>query len=298
MGWLCGMNGLFISFIFITNMRYVLTFIWLGALLHANANDTLTRAEIYNFSVGDTFDYMDRNYYETDGQLVETNSITYSRYIVTNISWSSDSSEKYIVRSKVYPLPVTSETIDLTNLNGYEVIMDTVVYANSEYGPNYYQIDSLTYFNQPANALFYWIPVNYEANFYARGLGEVLTYISGCPMSICYDSIALIYYSGVNGVFGTPYTALPTAISNLQFPSEEITVFPSISSGRFAVQIPGEINLPINFSIYDLQGRMVRQFVVSRSTSEIDIGGVARGIYIWKSITVNTPVQTGKVIVE
>ena len=108
-------------------MRYIL-FVFLYVIcLHAQAGDTLTRAQVYNFNVGDTFDYRNSSV-STDNwwapMPIYTTSISYSRNVVTNIYWSADTLTKYIARKQTYPSPVSFDTLALSNINGYEVILD------------------------------------------------------------------------------------------------------------------------------------------------------------------------------
>jgi len=103
----------------------MLLFITVGLL----ANDTLTRAQVYNFNVGDTFDY--KEVYQYGSTLAPPGTpwhttISYSRYIITSQFYSPDSATKYIQRKQVYPEPAVLDTLVLTNLNAIEVYQDSL----------------------------------------------------------------------------------------------------------------------------------------------------------------------------
>src|ERR1700733_11276641 len=92
---------------------------------NAFAGDTLIRAQVYNFSIGDTFDYSVSFIQYERGQNTQVNNLGYERCIVSNIYWSLDSSTKYIVRNWVYPQPQKIDTLILANPFFYELFNDS-----------------------------------------------------------------------------------------------------------------------------------------------------------------------------
>ena len=289
--------------------RYLFIILMSALFLHAEAGDTLTRAQVYNFNVGDTFDY--RNYnaliYGGNSGWVPVGQINYSRYIVTNIYWSLDSQTKYIVRTQVHPLPAILDTLVLTNLQGYEVIMD----ADSEQSWGAW-VDTCivsgepNFFGNEMNSLSisYVGTGGFETKFFARGLGAVITndYCYGLP-SRYNDSVVLIYHSGDSGTYGMPYTAFhdttvgfPAGVTNM-LSNENIRIYPTLNNGTFTIDAGDGTMLPLEFGIYDVQGRKSLQVIINGKTSIVHADGLSSGLYIWNISFDGHPLQNGKMVI-
>ena len=107
---------------------YISVIIMAFSFYSCRASDTLTRLEVYNFSVGDTFDYRHHGHSDDNfGGIIEnyTSFDTFSRQVVTGIYWSTDSAIKYIVQRRLFPATVNFDTVILTNPSGYEILIDT-----------------------------------------------------------------------------------------------------------------------------------------------------------------------------
>jgi hypothetical protein len=277
-------------------MKKILMLSILFSALNSFAGDTLTRAQVYNFSVGDTFDYRyyANNSYGGFDTSYSNTTISYTRYVVSNIYWSIDSSVKYIVRR----LPDTSgfDTLTIDNIQGEEVILDTV-WFNSSNGPNYYKIDSCpTYFGQTTNYItFFCCGPGWEEMYFGRGLGKVLDHVWGGEQGYYSgDSTVLIYYSGANGTFGNP---IASHVTNITIADPEIKVFPTVNSGFFTVSIPDAIQFPAVFSLYDMCGKEIAQIILNKNNQEIGLPGLSKGVYLWKALLPGKSIQTGKIIV-
>lgn len=272
--------------------------------LTTKANDTLTRAQVYNFSVGDTFDYRYYVAIEVEdppgGVYSYTESTSYSRLLVTNISYSLDSQTRYIQRERIFPLPDSLEILTLTNLSGYEVFLDTCngcPYYNISMGPiSQYNGRSIDTLNQFAGS-----PGNEELIF-VDGLGCVINNLAEggcgpCGGSSLY-STTLIYYAGGNETWGTPYYDLPSAVEQINALNHEITLFPTLNDGNFAVKMQDAGLLPINMIIYDITGQKIQQISLNNLNNEISIGPHSTGVYLWKASSGNLLIQTGKMVVH
>ena len=272
--------------------------------LNVFANDTLTRAQVYNFSVGDTFDYFHLTYthdrpYGT-GQILDS-SYSYSRYIVTNIYFSIDSSTKFIERKEIYPPGNVYDTLVLQSLTGYEVYLDTLscFYAaiteiaflpNSAYnGRTINILSQLTC--QPGSEKF----------TFCDGLGPVIVkkLLGGCgPCSLTYDSTTLIYYNQGGETWGTPYTDFPTAIQEISASNNKMTLFPTVNDGTVNVKLSDTDLLPMDFVICDMAGKKVKQLTLTNLNNEVSLGDASTGIYIWTAISKNQIIQKGKVVIH
>ncbi len=84
-------------------MRQSFLLIILFTGLTSNAtNDTLTRAQVYNFNVGDTFDYETESIQVSqDDPINYIHSISFSRYVVTQVQ-SSQTGDSLFIVEQVY----------------------------------------------------------------------------------------------------------------------------------------------------------------------------------------------------
>jgi len=280
-------------------MRSILTILFLSFFAHAYAGDTLTRAQVYNYYVGDTFDYRTHNInIIVDGITEDTTSqVAYYRYVVINIYWSADTQTKYIVQELLYPTPISLDTFILTDVNGYEVIIDSIDYLG--WGVDTFTTNGLiNYFGRIENLSVratgpYWIN-----DLYASGLGQVVNSQSGLfDGAFDYDSTILIYYSGDSGTYGTPYTSFPNAVADISA-NQSLKLYPTLNNGLFTIETQDEILLPFDLSIYDLEGRTVRQLSISDKRKVIQLPDLSEGLYIWKADNNSSTFSTGKMIIQ
>jgi hypothetical protein len=288
-------------------MKKLLPIIFLLTALATFANDTLTRAQVYNFSVGDTFDYI--NYGESaswgwdSGGYPSYSGSYYSRYIVTDIYYSLDSSTKYIVRlSILYPTNLY-DTMVLQNLSGVEVFLDTT--SNYSVYEGHISMNSSSRFNgRPVDSLyqFYGSP-GFEDVLFADGLGMVSQYTWGgcgpCGGSY-YDSLVLIYYAKGTEIWGTPYYNSPLLNVGIQSIAvdNKIVVYPTLSDGIFYIKTTDAGILPVTVTIYDQSGKELKQISLGNLNNQIDVGPHSDGIYIWKAMSANGWQRTGKIVVH
>ena len=273
--------------------------------LNVFANDTLTRAQVYNFSVGDTFDYFHETYTHDrpygEGQLLDS-STGYLRYVISGIFYSSDSSTKYIQRLNLYPNPNIIDTIILQNLNGQEVILDSGYCFTSAHGTILLSSTS-SYNGRTTNSITLdggCFP-SYSEFIFADGLGQVIyNYIEGgCgPCGRRFDSTALIYYNKSGEIWGSPYTDFPTGIPQLNSLKNQVSLFPALNDGTFNVKLSDPSLLPIDFTLYDLTGKKIEHITLNNLNNELGAGDAATGIYIWTATSKNQIIQKGKMVIH
>ena len=288
-------------YLYIYSMRFILLFIVLLTAKQLIGNDTLTRAQIYSFNKGDTFDYRVSHLYD-DGDYPYTHTYSYhfSRFVIDTVFYSTDSLTKYIIRKQIFPLSFFThiDSIILTDLQKCEVIADSefyVAFCN-------YSINSLpTYFGQTVNYLrFYDFSNHHDVNIYfANGLGEALYMTDyGGLNKITVDSTLLIYYNGINGTYGTNYTLQPTAEQDVITDTYAIHLFPSPNNGRFTLQVSSPKLLPSELRVYTLQGIEIDQISLKNLDNDLELKGISKGIYIWRISNLQGWTQSGKLIIE
>ena len=272
---------------------------WVGLLvllfMQIRASDTLTRGQVYSFSIGDTFDYCHYNLQWDHGHVYGP-TISYFRKVITNIYYSPDSSTKYIERTSIYPLPVQRDTLPLTNLQQCEVCLDT---------SNYYEPDVLSFFSTSAYDRIVNIilthrggpPYPYPRTF-AEGLGEVMdidngSYLGGQVGDI--DTFQLIYYAGGSSKWGSPYYTFPTGVGNLS--NSETIIYPTSNDGRFRLAT-GMDKPPVEFWVYDILGKVVLHEIIAATNTAIDIQQYGQGVYIWTLTEQGKIASSGKIVVQ
>ncbi len=167
------------------------------------ANDTLTRARVYNFNAGDTFDYKRTSIYNL-GAPYSSTGYSFSRVVITNVEYSINNDTVIICR---YLLPEgRTDTLRLSDLQHYEYYVS----RDSACLQNYCQIEA----NSAYNGRLVNIATNnncwehYSEAKFADGLGKIYDYFN-CgnhpPDPQCEERTELIYYCKGAEKWGTPY---------------------------------------------------------------------------------------------
>lgn len=276
-------------------MRYLYTLLLLTLFGLCHANDTLTRAEIYNYNIGDTFDY--RIYDSQNGggsEVPHYINISYERYVITDIQWGPDSLSKTIYKQKLFPLP-SSSALYLDKMNESEI--DIVISENQNPSNTYTSVFS-------SSSLFMGRQINYlncfcsggTEHLYAKGLGVAIYRRLDAYASVNWDdSTVLIYYSNTTEHLGTPYTEQPTAIHEQE--KSVFKVYPNLVSNEFWIEMekPSEQS---NVLIYNLQGQQILQQQLQGNKTKIDIHNLPIGVYVWKVFKGSNFMGAGKVLKE
>lgn len=267
---------------------------------NAYAGDTLTRAQVYNFNVGDTFDY--RHFTastQTGPDTFVTNTyISYTRQVVTNTFYSPDSLTKYIVRQQIYPTTLTPDTLILTNLQGQEVVIDTTL-SNTGWPDTSIVSPLPDFFGRTTNYItFFCCSPGWEEILFARGLGKVVDHSYGSVQFYSWnDSTTLVYYGNDSVALGTPYYDFPTGIQQLNASNNSISIFPTVNDGVFHVKITHAGALPVHLIVCDISGREVKQVSLTEPDNTVNITPASPGIYIWRAMGNSELIQAGKMLV-
>jgi hypothetical protein len=190
-----------------------LLFLFLLSSASGRAGNWLTREQVYNFNIGDTFDYQNFQAYGIYGEGMVScqfpSTFEFSRFVIQSKYYSADSSVLYIVRAQTFPLPQVLDTLVLDSLNYVEVLIDSdcqfvnlIQNSNSQY--NGRVTNGLTYCGAGGEG-------SGQLNFGA-GLGNVFSsFFSADPEpggGFSTDSSSLVYYAKGTEVWGYPYYIL------------------------------------------------------------------------------------------
>lgn len=283
-------------------MRCIIAVLLLIMSLSVHAGDTLTRAEVYNFGVGDTFVY---RLYDIQGQggfygtpsTVTSLQISYRAYVVTDIYFSADTLTEYIVRNQFSPAPSRFDTMVLADIMGYEVILDSINYSRIGRPSSCYIDGFPDFFGRKVNSLQSLCTCPGITNdYFASGLGNVLEYSSGGAAAMnywFYDSTILVYYWGNLGTYGSLNI---TSIGEVPV-GEDIKIYPVVNDGTFILEMPSQSQIPVSFSLYDLQGKKCDELSIDNLRNTIHLDGVSNGLYIYKVSDGNSS-RTGKLSIS
>jgi hypothetical protein len=281
-------------------MRHLFLLILLLIGVKNYANDTLTRAEVYNWAVGDTFDYKHYEYSSSgSGSYFSFHDTTYyQRFVITGIDWSVDSLSKKISRKRIFPT-VSYDTLKLSYMNMYEIALDSV--GDPPSGTYNCITDTVPdFWGFKANSVEY-IPNSYyilRYKIFAKNLGNVLLrYWGGIHTYNFEDQTSLVYYSGQNGTYGRPYKSW---IAGLQDPNSDfstIKVYPTITMDKLNIKAANDTKGLI-IIIYDMQGRAVKQVAVEHTDQVISIADLSSGVYVWRAVDRDNMQSTGRIVKE
>lgn len=204
-------------------------------------NDTLIRAQVYNFNVGDSFEY--RHYYMPFG----TYSITdWYWKVVENVSHSTNGDTLFI--------DYNNSGLVLSNLQQYEWYID----RDSSLGSFTCTIDTQSnYYGRITNDA---MPDNIFEGFthkvYGEGIGKILNDFQAWGDYQVRETTTLIYYRKGTEVWGTQ--VLPgTQFNNVIEVTSKTTfhLFPNPTSDELTITTEAEGRYSV--SIYDVMGNCV-----------------------------------------
>jgi hypothetical protein len=261
-------------------------------VLCCDANDTLTRAQVYDYSGGDTFIYREIN--GSYGGVWNYNDLdtTISQYIISSIYLTGDSIDTLYINGYPY----------YTNLDAYAVYV-------LEYGPAHIpycqghdisvDIESSSQYNGRVlnrrvctgglESIYYTIE-------YVEGLGVVYRENSGGNTGDGWShyETKLIYYSKGTERWGT----LPVGIKEPSVTSKSrISVYPTINSGTIYLKMDYPAS-NTEFELVDVFGRTFYTANIQNPVTTIHLPEPSSGIYFWRIIARNQALDSGKLIMN
>lgn len=89
--------------------------------------------------------------------------------------------------------------------------------------------------------------------------------------------------------------ALPKEVLPL-FENLEVTVFPNPTQGLLNLELSGTEDSVLNYHLYDLQGRLLRQEVLRNTSAQIQLDNLPSGTYLLRIQSENIPLKIFKII--
>jgi len=270
--------------------KIILTLFILLTVSQIKASDTLTVRQVFNFNVGDTFDY--KVTHEVDAGPASQYSVSYYRYIITDKISASASDTLIYFRQLKYPA-IKNDTLILLALDS-SIYTETKILNSGYYFSTGHDSNNLIFNN---TEFIHTDGGTYQT--FTESLG--LTYSRrswGNPTETTgYDDTLLIYYSNGTTHIGTPYYNQPTAINEV-IKNSSINLYPNPTSDilhlSFSATTPNNTQLILT----DILGQQVYSSPITQSETTHDISKLSKGIYTWRIVENNTILKTGKPIKE
>ena len=266
------------------------------------AGQYATVGQIYNFAVGDTFEYYSGNYvlgivtgrinYGNDSIVYSSNmfrqgtpGMQQSTQIVTDLDsvFSYPWLLQYCYTAYPFPCTLEDDTILIQNTDTLYQVTDNklVVYPSCD--------DDGGSDTSSENDLVQ----------YGKGLGVILLrqIILG---SSCGDGGGeqLIYAHKANGIiWGTPFY-FPVGIHDLQSTNLSAGIFPNPISDEFNLQLNQQPLSALAFKMFDATGRLVFSKIISSISTAINRGNLANGVYLYTLQSSGQILKRGKLILN
>jgi hypothetical protein len=256
--------------------KLILLFLLLSALHSARASDTLTVRQVYNFAVGDTFDYLETGYpginswrYIISSKYTSptNDTITYMRFNPDTLSWH------------------LSDTLLITKLDSTILVASDTPCPSCGCRKNF-RVDSA--FNTQRNVIQWDCVLVIGSYGYIAGLGRVWQRSENDDGN--YDDIRLTYFS--NGVQRIGYP--------LEIPGVEkdinIQLYPNPTLDLIHLSYSDGRGNSGTLFLTDLLGQQVYSSTITESETTHDISSLPSGIYTWRVVSDNTILKTGKIV--
>lgn len=267
-------------------MRKVLLFIVCILLLTTGrANDTLTRREIYNFNIGDTFVY----HYHANDQNHQP-PITYNYYsaqVVQGKSFSPDS--QVVMYNWINPYTLNSWSSTYANLDSFEILMHCPV--DTSFDQPYY----FNAFQNPTNTTTNGVNTcNDGRHEYGRGLGESYWYFAYYNLGLTEYITRLSFFSKDTIRWG--YYPLNLAI-NEPDPVNLFFLSPNPADDNVTISID-ETMLGNTATIYDISGRNMSVVSLTTDHNLLSTQSFPGGVYFVAIMNKEGRITTKKLIVR
>lgn len=132
--------------------------------------------------------------------------------------------------------------------------------------------------------------------YYYKGLGGPYHYWMAAGLNTNFRK--LVYYKKGTQTWGTPLncdTLLHTSLQDDPL-KQRLSIFPNPTSGIINIAVPQSFQLPCNLAVFDLAGRVAKEFQITELMLSFDLSNFPSGLYTYKVIAANREVFRGKVI--
>ncbi len=138
-----------------------------------------------------------------------------------------------------------------------------------------------------------------DAGCYNHAVANYVENLGGpyyhCELSSFYFTSRELVYYNIDGVeWGTPFSLL---LSADVVDKSDFKVYPNPAQDRIFVDVP-EGQLPSQIEIMDLQGRILKSENLANTRSEVQIENLPQGVFIYRVLSGNEIVKTGKIVVH
>ena len=263
-------------------MRNLIILLLFSATFTVRANDTLTRAEVYNFSVGDTFQYRDASYnYSINGHFSPSYSVSFSTCIIRKLYSAPDTPAIVLIREWISYTPSRIDSFKLFSPQDYEVMIDTFGWGYPWHlwtGDTVIANRSTLWWGRHTNYILVHDGYFADGQSYASGFGLVNeTKDGGTGVGGSFDdTTTLVYYSGSQGTFGSRQGSYLTPESNITA-DIQIKVQPNPSFGIF--QLMGTKDND-NIEVFNMIGQLIFSGLAGGANSSFDLSSRGHGVYV------------------
>ncbi|MBS1596374.1 MAG: T9SS type A sorting domain-containing protein [Bacteroidetes bacterium] len=269
--------------------------IFLLAMLLGKASDTLTVRQVFNFDVGDTFDYKIHHDYwhhtSGGGTTYQDTGTAFFRYIIIGRTFNTDSTSIQYILQNTYPSLGSPNTLNYSHLDS------SIIYYTTGASPFTGLLkagrDSL---NQLSDTIFYGQSGVFIHTIYKEALG-LLKYETELDAEFFvekYDS-TLIFYSNGNMRIGEPYYDQLTGIKD-EIDDRKIALSPNpvnaIVHLSFTHLYPNSTRLILT----DVLSNQVYAADINSAESDHNISHLSPGIYLWRIESPTGTIRSGKLI--
>ncbi|MCW3126314.1 MAG: hypothetical protein JWO03_1972 [Bacteroidetes bacterium] len=268
--------------------KTLLLVIFLSALYSARASDTLTIRQVFNFNVGDTFDY--RKYIESVDYGFHTT--TYKRKVLLQKTYSTNNDTIFTLYS-ISPGNIT-QLDTITNLDSFAVLK---VPNQDTFCQYFYSFDTSTYSGYTSNTSNESCFENAIYYRFTDGLGitlKDLRWIGQSGVGTNYDIEELIYYSNGVKIIGSPYAVI--GIRETIASNSLISIYPTPASDVLHLLFSGMSRHSTRLILSNLIGQEVYSSPITDTETTHDISKLPSGIYTWRIMSDDAILKTGKVV--
>lgn len=292
-------------------MKHLLCLILLlgGICSHAQQPTDLTVREVYDFGIGDVYQYRwtTYNYQGFNGVTVnayttytliarntQTNQLVYTWHRLEESKYTTGMSggTNYKNDTVVTSYTKLDSSVLLTSLQAH----DTLVLPPC----NYCHVDSIyTSAAHNGRTIVHHYQGDAMASGYTtwgQGLGLVIGHLMSEDGGMEQGADELVYYRKANGeTWGDLYVINYVGISDNKLDNKPIIYS---NSGMVMASLPSAPLASTSFTIYNLMGQIVSTHLLETKLTNIDLGMLPKGLYLWRIEEAGKTLGTGKLITQ
>lgn len=262
-----------------------------------------TVAEIYNFSVGDTFEYSFEHWQEVcyENGFVQD--------VITNYSISGDSISIETISKVEFTSGPFSYWCNPNHPDSWKPIINfRIIHDKDSFivndksridpcqPPLYLLQDSIYYSNIFNKRMCNGFDQLFDIKL-AEGLG-ITDYNLYCESAKYRKKINLIYYHRTNGEQWGVYHPLTTGVENLRSDIQNITTRPNPASNSITISINTTETKELHYNIINIVGKSIQEGTIIEKETTLDIHNLSSGMYVVNVLGSKGERWIGKVVKE